>query len=126
MDNESRSVERRRHKRVQVANEAFFVVSPHCAGLGEVVDISKGGIAFCYVADTEWSGELFERGVLFGDNDFFLEDVPLKTISDSVVENGAIAGARKVRQRAVQFGELSERQRILLEQLISNSSGGEA
>lgn len=76
---------------------------------GELIDISFGGLSFRYLGNDEWPTETAD-GMLFGDDDFCWPKVPLKTVSDTIMENEPYEGTRSVRRRSVEFGELSAKQ----------------
>lgn len=110
--------ERRRDKRFLMKEEASFVLTPSCKGLGEIVDISKSGMAFQYIGDESRPPEQEEVGVLFGDHDSCLEKVPIRTIADRVVGEESGGQQMVVRKRSVEFNGLSEEQLFLLDYFI--------
>lgn len=110
--------ERRREKRFPMKEEASFVLTPSCKGLGEIVDISKSGMAFQYVGEGEWTTEEEELGILFGDHDSCLDEVLIRTVSDRVVEEMSAGQKMVVRRRSVEFSGLSEEQLFLLDCFI--------
>ncbi len=53
MKNNRVSNERRKHKRFKVKQGAFAVASPDYNKLGQIKDISEGGLAFQFIEDGE-------------------------------------------------------------------------
>ena len=47
-----RTIERRRHKRYKAVEGAYAAISPHSHKLGQVIDISMGGLSFKYIDTT--------------------------------------------------------------------------
>jgi len=110
-------MERRKHKRYKVTKGACKVGSnaeSKSAKSGEVIDISMGGLAFSYIEDGEWTDESFDRGMLLGEKDLCIEDIPLKVISDCAINTGITI----TRRCGVQFGKLTPRQIAQLEYYI--------
>lgn len=86
---------------------------------GEIIDISMGGLAFSYLERAEWDGESFDHGILLGENDLCIEDLPLKVISDCAINSGISI----IRRCGVKFGKLTPKQIAQLEYYIwANSS----
>ncbi len=90
---------------------------------GEIIDISMGGLAFSYLEREDWDGDSFDRGMLLGEDDLCIEDLPLKVISDCAINSGISI----IRRCGVQFGRLTPKQMAQLEYFIwANSSGRDA
>ena len=109
--------ERRKHKRYKVKQGSCAVkakTESAPAKAGEIIDISMGGLAFSYMEDGEWSDESFDRGMLLGEKDLCIEDIPLKVISDCAINTGITI----TRRCGVQFGKLTPSQISQLEYYI--------
>ncbi len=118
-----KSVERRKHKRIRVKSGAFVGVGPHFNQVGPLVDISTGGLAFCYMARKKQPNGL-SLDIFLTDGDFYLSYVPFKAVFDSEISNN-IAGYTPIRRCRVQFGDLTEIQLSHLEHLIENHTTSE-
>jgi len=73
---------------------------------GEIIDVSFGGLAFRY---TSLERELVNPsgfGIIIGGETFYLDHVPLETVSD-IPWNGEEEGQRR---RSMQFGRLTQEQ----------------
>lgn len=106
--------ERRKHLRYKVKECAFSSRK----NLGEIIDISMGGLSFRYV-DTGLSQSsppdiINGSSVLFGNDDLCIHDLPYKIISDHAIG----AGLSPVRRCGVQFEKLTAKQIAQLEQFI--------
>ena len=102
--------ERRQHKRFKVKSGTFKAKSIS----GEIVDISMGGLAFSYIDDGNWTDESFDCGMLWGEKDLRLEDIPFKIISDCAINDGL----SMTRRCGVKFEKLTPRQVAKLEYYI--------
>jgi hypothetical protein len=118
-----KSAERRKHKRIRVKSGAFVGVGPHFNQVGPLVDISTGGLAFCYMARKKQPNGL-SLDIFLTDGDFYLSYVPFKAVFDSEISNN-IAGYTPIRRCRVQFGDLTEIQLSHLEHLIENHTTSE-
>ncbi len=119
MQEKNSEAERRRHRRFEALSGAFAVNSK----FGQLVDISKGGLSFRYIERRGWPKEMFEQGVIFGDDDFSMDNIPIKTINDYVVANGLSSYSTTIRRCGIEFGELSSKQQIDLEYFIWSHTG---
>ena len=123
-----KQVDRRRHKRFQVRDSAFVVLRapwPHFTKVGQIIDISRQGLAFRYIADEGRSNGSSELEILLGNQSFYLDKVPFKTISDSKTDNDIPFSSIKMRRSGVQFGKLTPEQISQLKYFIWNHTTGE-
>lgn len=90
MRNGTDFIERRKHQRFKAQKHAFAVLESNFAKLGLIINISRGGLAFCYIAcggkTTQTTGS-FEVDIFLSGNDFYLKKVSAKIVSDSEVDN---------------------------------------
>ncbi len=114
MSGEKIILERRKHKRFD-AYSGVFAVNSH---FGLIVNISLGGLAFRYVDKGEWGDAEIDSGALFGEDDLWINDIPIKNISECVANDGVACKSTTVKRRSVQFGELTPDQQKLLESFI--------
>lgn len=96
-------LERRRHKRFLVENSVIALDSIS----GQLIEISFGGLSFKYVGEEEAAGKLTESGILLGEGDFCMENLPLITVSDVPLEGGDSSDSLPIRRRGMKFGNLS-------------------
>jgi hypothetical protein len=121
-------VERRKHKRFQVQDSAFVVLrapGPHSTKVGQIVDMSRQGLAFRYIASEERSGGSIELEILLGDHSFYLNKIPFITISDCEVANEIPFSCIQMKRTGVQFGDLAPNQLSQIEYFIRNHTTGE-
>ena len=108
--------DRRQHQRHQIKSATFNTGDRS----GEIIDISMGGLAFSYIERAEWEAEPVDRGMLLGERDLAIADIPLKVISDCAINSGI----SMVRRCSVKFVQLTQKQLDQLEYFIwANTTG---
>lgn len=118
-------VDQRKHKRFQIQNDVFVASRHRFANVGNVVDISMGGIGFRYLASEYEPSGSFELEIFSADRNFYMEKVPFKTISDFEMVNDVLCSSLIMRRSGIQFGELTDKQISQLEYFIQNLTIGE-
>ena len=127
-----RTVERRKHKRYQVPAGSFVALGPHNTILGQIIDISMGGLAFRYM-DSKKPTDGSHIDIFLIERDFCLGKVPIKSVSDYEIDNtvvckivdGVPPSCRAMKRSSVQFGDLTHNQVSRLEHFIQNHTTGE-
>lgn len=119
-----RTKERRKNKRYKAEKGAYAAISPSSDKLGQITDISMGGLAFTYIdtcssAATQSTGE---ETLYLSSMGFYVGDLPFKTISDYAVTDSPEPGTMKVRKRHVQFRDLSFKQLFDLDIYLRNNT----
>lgn len=95
--------ERRRHKRFKLKVSAFALLNRPFSEMGEIVDISMGGLSFRYTSDRALPKGSLALDILCVDDGFHVAKVPVSTVAESAVSG-------EVRRRGVQFDQLTNRQ----------------
>jgi hypothetical protein len=79
-------VERRKQDRFKIDTGVYvFCPLPNDIFMGNVVDISRSGIAFSYFADNPVPDDINKLGLLASRSGSTLEDLPFQIISDEVM-----------------------------------------
>ena len=112
------SSERRKSQRFKVAYGAYAVAGPEAAKLGQIKDISMGGLAFNYLADEARSQRCNRLDIIIRQYGMRIENLPVKTISDFELAQKNAFSTVKLRQLSVQFGVLTTNQTSQLEHLL--------
>ena len=102
--------ERRKHQRFQ-ARKCTVAIN---AKLGQVIDISMGGLSFSYIDTGNWVKDSAALAILFGPDELSLDDFPMRIISDCSLGKGM----SMLRRCGVEFGELTREQVAQLEHFI--------
>lgn len=120
-----RTVERRKNKRYKAVEGAYAAISPNSHKLGQIIDISMGGLSFKYIDtsndDTSDNSRLPEETIFLSSMGYYVGDLPFKTVSDYEVTNAPSFSSMKVRKRHVQFTDLSFKQLFDLDYYLRNN-----
>jgi len=119
-----RTIERRRNKRYKAVDGAYAAISPNSHKLGQIIDISMGGLSFKYIdtsRDEEESDGAPEEAVFLSSMGYYVGDLPFKTVSDYEITNAPSFSSMKVRKRHVQFTDLSFKQLFDLDYYLRNN-----
>ena len=111
MSTDTDYTDRRQHKRYMVKEGAFTV---NCAKSGMITEISTGGLTFHYVDRKAWAEEATELDIVFDADDFYLDKIPCKSVSDIATAGDLPDKAKVIKRHSVEFGKLTPTQ---LEQL---------
>jgi len=117
--------EHRKHKRFQVPPGVFVGFGAYANKVGQIVDMSMGGLAYRYVGSEE-SSDGSHLDVFVTDNDFYMGAVPFKTVYDFQVVARMPASPMTMRRCGVQFRKLTGKQNAQLEYFIQQHTFGEA
>ncbi|MEE4365372.1 MAG: PilZ domain-containing protein [Desulfotignum sp.] len=119
-----RTVERRKNKRYKAVEGAYAAISPKSRKLGQIIDISMGGLSFKYIDTSntdEQDDQLPEETVFLSSMGYYVGDLPFKTVEDYEVTNTPSFSSMKVRKRHVQFKDLSFKQLFDLDYYLRNN-----
>ncbi|WP_457554090.1 PilZ domain-containing protein [Desulfobacula sp.] len=119
-----RTIERRKSKRYKAAEGAFAAISPHSDKLGQIVDISMGGLAFKYIdtsIENKENQTPSDETIFLSSMGFYVGDLPFKTISDTEVTDTPSFSSMKLREKHVQFTDLSFKQLFDLDYYLRNN-----
>lgn len=113
------AAERRREPRYRLGDGAIAVTanSP-----GHIQNISTGGLSFVYMHNEAPTPEGSTVDILDGQNDFFMEAIPCRIVSEKVLLNESAFSMLRMVQRSLEFGPLSREQRLHLEAYIMQHS----
>ena len=119
-----RTVERRKNKRYKAVEGAYAAISPNSHKLGQVIDISMGGLSFKYIDTSSDETDIesaAEETIFLSSMGYYVGDLPFKTIADYEVTNAPSFSSMKVRKRHVQFTDLSFKQLFDLDYYLRNN-----
>jgi hypothetical protein len=113
-------IERRVHKRYKAREGTVAFLGEPLNIMGSVIDVSKGGLAFRYIANGKRPSESFELDILYSHEPVYIDRMPFRTVSDTEITGESGSKLFPLRRCGVQFGELTEVQKSQLEYLIEN------
>ena len=125
MDIQKNSLERRKDNRYEVQEEIFAAV-PSNYLIGQVKNISRGGLAFAYI---DLKDQIVNRPVMdifSKDNYFYLKEITLKVVSEMDIENRVPCSSVSMKQICGEFAELTEYQKSRLDIFLQNLNATEA
>lgn len=111
--------ERRKHERFTVREGVSVAFVPYLSKQGQIIDISEGGLSFRYISGKKGLWREF-IAVLIDRMDFFLKDVPFKTVYDFKIKHVNFFGVKSIQRCGGKFGELTSVQTAKLEYFIKN------
>jgi hypothetical protein len=131
---DKQNVERRRDQRFLVPKGSFVALGPDDTILGQIIDISLGGVAFRHMGKTpcfRLKGKSY-LDVHLTEDDLSLTKLPVETVSDNQISDVISSKLvdpipliyKGMRRCSVQFGDLTHHQISQLEHLIENYAIG--
>ena len=109
-----------------VKEGAFAVLRNGASKIGQVIDISRGGLSLRYIHEENGTEGLHELDIFMSNEGFYIKRVPFITVSDF---NETIQRPNQMvlmRRLGVQFGKLSLNQVSHLEFFINNYTTSKA
>lgn len=103
--------ERRRYERLAVQDGAFASLRPHFAIIGQIVNISQGGVAFRYVASVPRTPETNRLDIVLTDGSFCIEKLNFRSVWDVPTPQEFACGLITYRHCGVEWGRLDPAQR---------------
>ncbi len=121
-----RTVERRKARRYKANDGAYAAISPYSYMLGQIVDISMGGLAFKYIDTSNDSTEdtlpdPSEETIFLSSMGCYVGDLPFETVSDYELTHAPSFSSMRVRKRHIQFRDLSFKQLFDLDYYLRNN-----
>jgi hypothetical protein len=111
-------VERREHKRFPVRQGVYVVNRSKHIKAGQMIDVNVGGLAFLYSPHEELSTGPPKLYIFSGGKPWFCR-TPFRTVWDQKAKQES-SGTAGLRLCGVQFGELTDAERLQLEYFIQH------
>ena len=112
--------ERRKYRRFKAVQGAYAVLGPETSKLGQIKDISMGGLAFKYLADEARSDGAGELDIIIRQDCLCVKNIPIQTVSDFELARENAFSTIRLRQQGVQFVELTSDQTSQLEFILKH------
>jgi hypothetical protein len=113
-----RQIERRKHRRVQVQDIAFAVLRDPDRQLGQIMDISMGGLSYNYIVGSGNVDSALELDILLAYKGLYMEKIQFEPVSDFQIANKSPFTPITMRRRGIKFGELTPKQTSMLKNFI--------
>jgi hypothetical protein len=111
MDSKIFHNERRKNERFKINDVAFAVLKSETdEELGQIVNISRGGLAFEYFVGSKQMKDAKLLDIMLIKNEFYIHQIPVRTISDFNISNELPFSTIAKRQQGVCFEALNEEQ----------------
>ena len=117
-------LERRQHKRYQVLESVLIFNS---TTFGQIINISKGGLAFRYLAQKDDPPLLsFQVSILNGNDGFYLDKLNCQMVTVNDTPPIHPTSSTIIRKTGIQFTDLTPEQNKQLAGFLANNTTGEA
>jgi len=121
-----RPVENKREEsRFWIQEYAYAVLRPASKKVGQIVDISRGGLSFRYPDAGGDHAESFELDIFLVGDDFYLDKIPFRTVSERDMDIELPDQSLTMKQCGVKFDKLTQEQLERLDLLIGRYTKGE-
>lgn len=121
VDYKKMQFERRQHPRFLVEKDFWAMLLPgENTVIGNVIDISRGGLAFTYYGVEELSKMNFELTIINSGSYYCFDKIPVKVVSDFEAEELFGFNYSQKRRCGLVFKKLNDKQNIMLENFILN------
>lgn len=118
MSNIKVSTEKRKHKRLKAKEGAFAVVTSDYNKIGQIRNISKGGLAFQYIDNGEPLRGSIEIEIFSAAKNFYLRKLAAKVIMDSEVDSPVPFSSLPLKELVVQFEKMKPNQMLMLDYFL--------
>ena len=124
MSNMKELAEQREYKRFRVPKDAFAALGPDYIKVGQIINISMGGLAFRYLG-SEGPSNASELEIFLAGRAFYLYKLHFETVWDSLTDKKPCS-CINMKVCGLQFGDLTPQQISQLEYFIQEYALGEA
>ena len=118
--------DKRGDNRFRIQEYAYAVLRPSSKKVGQIVDISRGGLSFRYPDTGEEHIESFELDIFLVGDDFYLDKIPFRTVSERDMDIELPDQSLTMKQCGVKFDALTIEQIERLDLLIQKYAKGKA
>jgi len=116
MEKNEKADEPRKHKRFDVKDGAYSVLSYQPTVMGQIINLSMDGLAVTYKGKR--LKESNEVDLFISDAGFYIDQIPVKTISDHKLVSKFLFSSKTAWQRSLQFGDLTNDQKSQLKEFL--------
>ncbi|MBW2216565.1 MAG: response regulator, partial [Deltaproteobacteria bacterium] len=114
------AIERRKDNRFNVARGAVVIPEHDRLKQGQIIDISRGGLAFNYNNGKDLTKEFADLAINMVFETYYLDKIPCKIISHGTTGAMVSQNQEKMKRVSLRFGELTQKQTDQLEYFLQN------
>jgi hypothetical protein len=103
---------------------AMAIIKSKPTHMGEIVEISRGGLSFQYIDTDRILSQPCELDILFIDEDFHLSGLPFQAVEDRSIKSDAPFDVLRMKRLTVKFCGLTSKQKLKLDHLLKNYTSG--
>jgi len=115
----STSIELNKIRDMSMGEIGFAVIKSRPVKMGQIINISKNGLAFEYIERQSKTIEVFKLDLLYAEDAFYLGKVLFRPIFDYAIDAEIPFNSFTIRRCGVQFGELTAQQESKLEYFLN-------
>jgi c-di-GMP-binding flagellar brake protein YcgR len=118
--------DRRQYRRFKVPNDAFAIVKNPRFKLGQITDMSLGGMSICYLDELISGGGSSTIDILLADNEFYIEGIPVSFVWHADCREMYTVNSSVMKKCGVRFGELTPAHESKLAVFVPGNDNGYA
>jgi len=111
-------VEQRKYRRFSV-KEGTLVFN-NTTDVGEIIDISMGGLSFTCPEMPDESTSSFDVDILFGEDEYYTGKIQCNKLMHHSASSDLFGSQEKGKRFSIEFGDLTPKQRLHLEHIIQS------
>jgi len=119
-----KTYDRRKNRRFKVPPDAFMVIKQPKFKMGQIVDMSVGGLSFCYTEGSIPPIDNLKVDILLADDGYYLDQIPVNVVSDFVIGVNYPFNEKPVKRCSVKFNGLSDAKLEQISTLIPKHTSG--
>ena len=117
-------IERRKHPRYKVKDNAFAIINSEPVRLAPILDIAMGGLGVLMNGDGQWLNQASKLEIMVADCSFYLENIPFEAIFNFKAFPANVSNLLDGRRCSLMFGSLTPSQKSELKYFIRNYTQG--
>ena len=115
----STSIELNKIRDMSMGEIGFAVIKSRPIKMGQIINISKNGLAFDYIERQSKTMEVFKLDILYAEDAYYLGKVLFRPIFDYAIDAEIPFNSFIIRRCGVKFGELTAQQKSKLEYFVN-------
>lgn len=118
---------KRKYERYRAKDLTFVkLMSKSDVDIGQLLDISKGGLSLRYFINAEKSHDYSELGIFMSGDNFKIDHIPFRIVSDTILSSIPTFSKIILRRYGVQFENLTPKQAAKLDHFLLSRTLSEA